>query len=194
VKTAAMLQLTLRGTPFIYYGEELGMWGAEIPQESIEDPWEKQVPGLGLNRDVARTPMQWDDSAHAGFSNTDPWLPVCKNYQELNVKKEIKDPNSTLNLYRSLIKIRGKSSALTNGLYKPLDSGNENVFIFIRESKEEKMLVMVNFSDEKAEVCFDLHEAEMIFSTDINRDCNTKIETETITLESNEGCLYRLKK
>lgn len=194
VKAAAILQLTLRGTPFIYYGEELGMWGAKIPQESIEDPWEKQVPGLGLNRDVARTPMQWDDSAHAGFSNTDPWLPVCKNYQELNVKKEINDPNSTLNLYRSLIRIRRQSSALTNGLYRPLDSGNENVFIFIRESEEEKVLVMVNFSDDKAEVNFELREAEMIFSTDTKRDRNIKIESEKNILEGNEGCLFRLKK
>ena len=194
VRAAALLQLTLRGTPFIYYGAELGMGGAEVEAASVQDPWEKQVPGLGINRDLARTPMQWDDSEHAGFSKVNPWLPVCKNYHEINVKRETEDPSSTLNLYRSLIKIRRESPALTHGRYVPLDSGNENVMLYLREHEEEKMLIMINFADESTEVSFDVRNAEMILSTDAKRNCAEKIEHETVTLLGSEGCLFRVQK
>ncbi len=192
-KSAAMLQLTLRGTPFIYYGAELGMGGVRIPPESIQDPWEKQVPGLGIDRDVARTPMQWNDDKYAGFSNADPWLPVCDNYPEINVKKELEDPNSILNLYRSLIALRHQSSALTEGDYLPLESGNENVLAYIRESETEKKLIMINFSDDEAEVSFEFTCAGIILSTNSNRNSNAESNLKKIVLEGNEGCIFELQ-
>ena len=77
-RVAAMLLLTLRGTPTIYQGEEIGMEDVPIPTQAVRDPWEKNVPGLGLGRDPERTPMQWDESENAGFTSGDPWLPLVK--------------------------------------------------------------------------------------------------------------------
>lgn len=191
-KTAALLQLTLRGTPFIYYGAELGMGEAHIPLESIQDPWEKQVPGLGVDRDVARTPMQWNDSSCAGFSNTKPWLPICQNYKNINVKNELEDPNSNLNTYRSIIKIRRHSSALTEGIYKPLESRNINILAYIRESKKEKMLILINFSNYEEQIPFNFEDAEIIFSTNKNRSLHTKFELKMLNLKGNEGCIFKL--
>src|SRR5438067_4833032 len=84
-RVAAMMLLTLRGTPTIYQGEEIGMADVPIPPERVRDPWELNVPGLGLGRDPERTPMQWDASPHAGFSSSEPWLPVASEYQVTNV-------------------------------------------------------------------------------------------------------------
>src|SRR5207237_8312305 len=96
---AAMLLLTLRGTPTIYYGDEIGMSNVPIPPDRVQDPFEKNVPGLGLGRDPCRTPMQWDDSPHAGFSTAASWLPVSDDYNVVNVRAEAADPQSILTLY-----------------------------------------------------------------------------------------------
>jgi alpha-glucosidase len=74
---AAMLLLTLRGTPTIYYGDELGMRQVDIPRDRVRDPFERNVPGIGVGRDGCRTPMQWDASENAGFSKVNPWLPMA---------------------------------------------------------------------------------------------------------------------
>ncbi len=192
-KTAALLLLTLRGTPFIYYGDEIGMGNAYIPDELIQDPWKKQVPEIEIDRDVARTPMQWNTDPNAGFSISNPWLPVCHNYKEINVEKELEDPDSILNTYRSLIKIRRRSTALTKGKYCPLESGNENVLAYLREYENEKILIVINFSDEKEKVSLNIAEAETIFSTCKDRDLNTKKELEDLELKGNEGCIFKLK-
>jgi alpha-glucosidase len=78
-----MLLLTLRGTPTIYQGEELGLTDVSIPPERVQDPWEKNVPGLGLGRDPVRTPMPWDGSATAGFTTGEPWLPIGTSMRPL---------------------------------------------------------------------------------------------------------------
>jgi alpha-glucosidase len=84
-RVAAMLLLTLRGTPTLYYGDEIGMQDVEIPPGLMQDPWEKNVPGLRLGRDPARTPMQWDKSLNAGFTQGRPWLPVARDFPFVNV-------------------------------------------------------------------------------------------------------------
>ncbi len=192
-KAVATLQLTLRGIPFIYYGAELGMGGAQIPPEEVQDPWEKQVPGLGINRDSARTPMQWDDGPYAGFSDVEPWLPLCDDYREVNVKKQLEDPDSVLNLYRSLIAIRRSSRALIKGRYQPLESGNENVLSYIREIEDEKLLVTINFSDNEAEVHIDIPGSEIILSTNKNRKLDKLTALDGLVLEGNEGCIFKLQ-
>src|SRR3569833_84734 len=83
-RVAAMLLLTLRGTPTLYYGDELGLGRVAIPPDAVQDPWEKNEPGLGLGRDPSRTPMQWDATANAGFSTARPWLPLDANYAVSN--------------------------------------------------------------------------------------------------------------
>ena len=112
-RLAAMLLLTLRGTPTLYYGDELGIGRVAIAPEAMQDAWEKNEPGLGLSRDPSRTPFQWDDTRNAGFTNGRPWLPLDPNYRTCNVESLRNDATSILTLYRSLITIRRSHSALT---------------------------------------------------------------------------------
>jgi alpha-glucosidase len=100
---AAMLLLTLPGTLTIYYGEELGMTNVSIPPEEVQDPAEKNHPGIGMGRDPERTPMTWDSSSAAGFTRGRPWLPFSVDYQTVNVEDMERNEASILNLYRRLI-------------------------------------------------------------------------------------------
>jgi glycosidase len=128
-RAAAVLLLTLRGTPTIYYGDELGLLEAEIPVEQQVDPWGLRVAGLG--RDGCRTPMQWDPSPNAGFSSARPWLPVGADYVQRNVEVQSADPRSTLSLYRTLLGYRRSSAALRRGAYESFDAGS-GVFAYRR--------------------------------------------------------------
>jgi alpha-glucosidase len=119
-RVAAMLLLTLRGTPTMYYGDELGMVNGVIPPDRVRDPFEKNVPGMGLGRDPCRTPMQWDESRHAGFSTAEPWLPISDDYSEVNVATETADAGSLLTLYRRLLELRRAHAALAVGDYEPV--------------------------------------------------------------------------
>lgn len=148
-RLAAMLQFTLRGIPFVYYGDELGMEDVKIPTNQEIDPWGKRVPGFNVGRDPERTPMQWDATASAGFTSGKPWLPVSPDFKERNVETESKNPKSMLAFYKELIRYRTNSPALLTGTYKALESGNENVFAFGRECASEKLLIAINFSEKE---------------------------------------------
>jgi alpha-glucosidase len=144
-RVGAMMVLTLRGTPFVYYGEELGMSDGEIPPDRVVD-----VDG----RDPERTPMQWDGSAGAGFSlphggrrPADPWLPMAASADRVNVALERDDPTSMLSLYRRLIWYRKRSAALRWGGYRSLSEVPESLYAFVREAPEERLLVVLNFGD-----------------------------------------------
>jgi len=102
-RIAAMLLLTLRGTPTIYYGDEIGMEQVPISPQDVRDPFELRVPGQGLGRDGCRTPMQWDGTPFAGFSTAKPWLPLAENYVVENVAEQQREPDSMLRFYRRLI-------------------------------------------------------------------------------------------
>src|SRR3954470_8021806 len=117
-RVAAMLLLTLRGTPTIYQGEEIGMTDVPILPERVQDPWERNVPGIGLGRDPERTPMQWEAGINAGFSATEPWLPIAPNASTVNVAAQAPDPAPILSLYRTLIQLRRAESALSVGDYR----------------------------------------------------------------------------
>jgi alpha-glucosidase len=146
-RIAAMLLLTLRGTPTLYYGDEIGMRDVPIALEAVQDPWERREPGLGLGRDPQRTPMQWDGSTSAGFSDALPWLPVARDYAQTNVAVEREDPTSILTLYRRLIGLRRASQALTHGSYRALSLG-KNVLSYERAAGDQRLLVALNFDDE----------------------------------------------
>jgi alpha-glucosidase len=117
VRVAAMLLLTLRGTPTIYQGEEIGMQDVPVPPERVRDPWEKRVPGLGLGRDPVRTPMPWDAGPNAGFApaGVEPWLPLGADHATVNVAAQRDDPRSMLALYRALLALRRAEPALSTG-------------------------------------------------------------------------------
>src|SRR5262249_10845108 len=107
-RLAVMLLLTLRGTPTIYYGDELGMGDGVIPPEKEQDPWGKRVPGMGFGRDPERTPMQWDTTPNAGFCppGVEPWLPVNADYAQRNVDMQRNDPRSMFTLTHRLLHLR----------------------------------------------------------------------------------------
>ncbi|MGE5537730.1 MAG: alpha-amylase family glycosyl hydrolase [Gemmatimonas sp.] len=146
-RIAAMLLLTLRGTPTLYYGDEIGMESVPIPPEKVHDPWEKNEPGLGLGRDPSRTPMQWDASANAGFTSGEPWLPVAPDYAERNVACCAGDETSILALYHELIRLRRKRPSLSIGDYAPLHA-DEHVLAYERRHGGDRLVVVLNFSRE----------------------------------------------
>ncbi len=159
-KLMASLYLTLRGTPILYYGEELGMENNDPKRkEDVKDPegivgWPKEI-----GRDGERTPMQWNDSANAGFSKAKPWLPVPPSYKTHNVAAESKDPNSILSIYRQLLALRKKESALANGSYTALNEDDANVLSYLRKDKDDAVLVLLNMSGAPQKVQLNLASA-----------------------------------
>lgn len=145
-KVAAMLLLTLRGTPTIYYGEEIGMTDVPIPPEEVQDPQGLNMPGKNLSRDPQRTPMQWNQSEHAGFSSAKPWLRVSAGYKRVNVDRQKDDYNSHLTLYKRLIELRQSQPSLMTGSYIPVYSDHQAI-AYIRESPSAThFLVVLNMS------------------------------------------------
>ena len=161
-KTLATILLTLRGTPFIYEGQELGM--TNVAWDSIDDYNDIQShgqynfalkegfsPEQAMNfvhffsRDNARTPMQWDNSKNAGFSKGKAWLPVNENYPEVNAEVEDKNSDSVLNYYRKLINFRADNEVLTAGDYEEFLKDDERIFAFVRSVQNKKIYVLANF-------------------------------------------------
>jgi alpha-glucosidase len=145
-----MLLLTLRGTPTIYYGDELAMPNAEIPAGAAVDPWELRLPGNGLGRDPERSPMIWSAKPNAGFCPPDlaPWLPLIDGHEARSVEAQLRDPASILSLTRHLLHLRRTNPALHHGSYRPIDTPNPDCFVFLRERGEERFLIALNFSAE----------------------------------------------
>jgi alpha-glucosidase len=146
-----MLLLTLRGTPTLYYGDEIGMRDVPIPPARVQDPWERNVPGLGLGRDPERTPMQWDASAGAGFTAGEPWLPLADDWRESNVAAQRDDPASMLALYRRLIALRRREPALSVGGYTPVEAVGD-LLAYLRHDGVRRFLVVLNLGPGPAEL------------------------------------------
>jgi alpha-glucosidase len=150
-RVAAILLLTLRGTPTIYQGEEIGMSDVPIPADRVQDPWEKNVPGLGLGRDPVRTPMQWDASENAGFSVANPWLPLSDDFAKVNVATQSASPGSILSLYRALLALRRVEPALSVGDYTPL-AATEQILAYERGHDSRRLLVVLNLTNRPAQM------------------------------------------
>jgi alpha-glucosidase len=144
-RLAALLLLTLRGTPTIYNGEEIGMVDGTIRPEDMRDPWERNAPGLG--RDPCRTPMQWSDGPGAGFTRGTPWLPIPATAATCNVRVQSADPDSMLSFYRRLIALRQREPALSVGAYRLLEV-TDDIMVFERRTDERHVIVAVNFGDQ----------------------------------------------
>jgi alpha-glucosidase len=186
-----MLLLTLRGTPTLYYGDELGMEQVPIPLERVQDPFERNVPGLGLGRDGGRTPMQWSAAPNAGFSDTEPWLPLEAAYAARNVAALSADKASILQLYRRLLALRRKHRALNAGSYRPLVASGD-LLLFVRQCDEERLLVALNLGAEPTRVTLGRgHLAgTLLLSTFCQRHCERV--RQNIDLQGNEGVIVEL--
>jgi len=155
-KLMAGLYLTLRGTPIMYYGEEIGMKTTPpTRKEDVKDPigrtgWPKEK-----GRDGERTPMQWDESENAGFSKATPWLPVPSTAKTHNVADESKDPESVLTFYKKVLKLRHTNKALLEGTYTALNENDQNVLSYLRAYKGQAVLVALNMSGAERKVNFD---------------------------------------
>ena len=186
----AMLLLTLRGTPTLYYGEEIGMREASIPADQQQDPWGIRVPGLG--RDGCRTPMQWNDREKAGFSAAGgnlPWLPVNDNNVEINVAAQLQEPGSMLNLYRQLLSIRKTSPPLQIGSYHPFNNIDKNCYAYRRIlSGHREHFVLLNFSPDQLTVNLgQTGIARVQLSTYLDRE--ERIDLSRVHLREHEGVI-----
>lgn len=188
IRIASMLLLTLRGTPTLYYGDEIGMQDVHIPVEAVQDPFEKNVPGMGCGRDPERTPMQWSDEEKAGFTFGEPWLPIADDYKRVNVKAETGDATSTLHFYKKLIQIRRNHRALIDGSYIK-HSADDRVFSYLRKNKKESFLVVLNFCNVPSE--FDMGElkGEIIVSSYMYVE--QKMASGILDIRANEGLLIK---
>ncbi|MEF2600930.1 MAG: alpha,alpha-phosphotrehalase [Fusobacterium mortiferum] len=211
-KSAKMLGTVihmLRGTPYIYQGEEIGMTNAyfdNISQyrdvESIN--YHKILMNNGLSneeamkivmersRDNGRTPMQWSDEINGGFSKGTPWIESIKNYRDINVKNQIDDEYSILNYYRKLVALRKKYRVIALGKTIPLAEKDKNIYMFKREFKNEELLVINNFYGNSCEVDldFDIEGFECILS---NEDMNKKLD-KNLRLEAYDSFVFYRKK
>jgi alpha-glucosidase len=156
-KVMGALYLTLRGTPIMYYGEELGMENNDPKRkEDVKDPegrtgWPKEI-----GRDGERTPMQWSDAANGGFSTHEPWLPVPSSYKTHNVASESKDQNSVLEFYRKVLALRHTNEVLLEGNYTALNEDDANVLSYLRTYKGKSVLVALNMSTSAQKTTFKL--------------------------------------
>jgi len=156
-KVMAALYLTLRGTPIMYYGEEIGMKTTPpTHKEDVKDPIGRTGWPQEKGRDGERTPMQWNEKANAGFSTKKPWLPVPPTYKTHNVATEEKDRNSILNFYKKLLALRHTNEALLDGSYIALNTNDPDVISYLRSYKGKAVLVALNMSGSAQKASFRL--------------------------------------
>jgi alpha-glucosidase len=170
-RVAAVLLLTLRGTPTMYYGDEIGMQDVPIPSDEVQDPFEKNEPGKGLGRDPERTPMQWDGSPNAGFTRRRPWLRLASDSALANVAALERDPRSILTLNRRLIALRRQNPALTEGLYAPL-AAEGDLLAFSRVHASQRFTIAANFSARPIDLPATIApaRAHVVLSTHLDRE------------------------
>jgi alpha-glucosidase len=167
------------------------MQQAVILPEQVQDPFEKNVPGIGIGRDGCRTPMQWDATKSAGFSDADPWLPVADNFRGENVDSFRKDKGSLYRLYRRLINCRRKHVALAEGTYTPLMASGD-LLLFCRELRDERLLIALNMGPERLAVSFpdERLSGRVLLSSFADRD-GEEVRA-SIDLRANEGLLVKV--
>jgi alpha-glucosidase len=183
LRVLAMLLIALRGTPFIYMGDEIGRKRVPIPPDQVQDPFEKLVPGYGLCRDPERAPMRWDDTANGGFSDGRPWLPLDPE-RSTNVAAQQHDDCSILMLFRALLKLRREHPCLREGDHHPLRSRND-ILAFERVHEGQHLLILLNIAAEPRK--WPSHvSGRVLLSTHLDRACEA-VAKASLLLRGNEG-------
>lgn len=187
-RLATLLLLTLRGTPTLYYGDEIGMLNGEFTPDQIRDPWGKNNPLFG--RDPARTPMQWDASPNGGFcaEGVAAWLPANPDYATRNVEAQLADPRSMLNFTRHLLRLRQNSRTLQQGAYRTLEGAPQGCYAYYRTTAGERLVVALNFNG-REQVLPLPSGGRVLISTHMDRGGRTERE---LRLRAHEGCLIAL--
>jgi alpha-glucosidase len=187
-RVAAMLLLTLRGTPTLYYGDEIGMHQVAIAPDQVRDPFEKNVSGIGVGRDGCRTPMQWDATSNAGFSTSPPWLPLADDFPQENVANLEADARSILSLYKALIGLRRQLPQLVAGAYVPI-AAQGDLLLYRRQSEGRTITVALNLGAEPVSIRSQTTglSGEILLSTFMDRQAE-KIQG-SLDLRGNEGVI-----
>jgi len=191
-RIAAILLLTLRGTPTIYYGDEISMRDVPIPEEEVQDPQGLNMPGKNLSRDPERTPMLWDNTDNAGFTDAKPWLRIDPAFHRRNVQIQKQDPISALTLYRSLIDLRQKEPSLMTGAYTPVCSDHQMIAYIRQAEGHPAFLIVLNLTHRP---CYFkpgtiLFKGAIVIDT-IPEQLNAKVR-DRIDLSGDEGLVVRL--
>lgn len=189
VKIIMAMLLTMRGTPFLYYGEEIGMRDISLRRSEIMDPPGKKYWPLYKGRDGCRSPMQWDDSENAGFSTVKPWLPVHPNSMQRNVAAQQEDKNSLFHFTCKLIALRKENIALRRGGFIPLPDLPRDLMAYLRQSDEETILVALNFSAKKKSFRLPKKSWEVLFPK--NRE--SEVDDDELLLLPHEVLLLKVK-
>jgi alpha-glucosidase len=187
-RVAAMLLLTLRGTPTLYYGDEIGMRQVAIAPGQVRDPYEQNVPGIGVGRDGCRTPMQWDATPNAGFSRSTPWLPLASDFAHENVIDLDADAHSILSLYKALIRLRKQLPQLVAGAYEPV-AAQGDLLLYRRRAEGEALIIALNLGAEPASITSSTigFGSEILLSTFLDRK-RERVEG-ILNLRGNEGVI-----
>lgn len=194
-RLAMLLLLTLRGTPTLYYGDEIGMHNGDISPDQVRDPMEKNMPGIGLGRDPERTPMQWDSGPNAGFCppGVEPWLPIPADYKQINVAVEKEAPSSLLTLTHRLIELRRSLPALSRGSFHVIKGVPDDCFVYLRQLGSLHCLVALNFSSQEHVVKLpEMGDGRILLSTHLDRE--EQVHLALLRLRSKEGCLLKVEK
>lgn len=177
-KVMAALLLTLKGTPFIYYGDEIGMENGRIPRKEMKDRYGKLFYPFYKGRDRYRTPMQWNARKYAGFSQSRPWLPVHKNYKTVNVEQQSVQKDSLLHLYQQLIVLRKRHRVLQYGELIFLNRGENGVLAYKRVYQNETITVVLNFTAAPKSMQCLTTESVILFPTSQSAFCNNQAAKE----------------
>lgn len=192
-RVAAMLLLTLRGTPTIYYGDEIGMRDVSIPLEEILDPRGLNMANKNLTRDPCRTPMLWDQSPHAGFTQGKPWLRVDRHFRNVNVALQKDKRESVLSLHRRLIELREREAAFTAGEFVPVYADHQ-IISYIRETEgSPRFLVVLNLSHRPCYFRTNTEDFKGTIEVCTAHELEGHVVNGTINLEGDEGIVVRLE-